>query len=60
MRGNGYLDLYTNFVNEYFSCLKIVLIQDKSFFEVIKEADLYLSIFSQTIFEASCLGIPVI
>lgn len=60
VRGNGYLDLYTNFVNEYFSCLKIVLIQDKSFFEVIKEADLYLSIFSQTIFEASCLGIPVI
>lgn len=60
VRGNGYLDLYTEFVNEYFSHLKISVIQDKNFFELISEADLYISIFSQTIFEASCFGIPTI
>jgi spore coat polysaccharide biosynthesis predicted glycosyltransferase SpsG len=28
--------------------------------EVLHESDLFISIYSQTLFEASCLGIPVI
>jgi hypothetical protein len=60
VRGNGYLDLYTTFVKEYFSELDIELVQNQSFIEVIKKADLYVSIYSQTLFEASCMGIPVV
>lgn len=60
VRGNGYRDLYTDFVKEYYSHLDIRIVQDKSFFEIISEADFYITIFSQTIFEASCFGIPAI
>ncbi|MFD0749640.1 hypothetical protein ACFQZS_05760 [Mucilaginibacter calamicampi] len=60
VRANGYTDVYKKFVNEYFDHLPVEIIQDKSFFDVITNADLYISIFSQTIFEASCLGIPAI
>ena len=28
--------------------------------EVLKKTDFYISIYSQTLFEASCLGIPVV
>lgn len=60
VRGNGYINLYTNFIKEYFNHLGVSIFQDKSFFKIITDADLYISIFSQTIFEASCLGIPTI
>jgi len=60
IRGNGYVHLYESFVNEYFPNLDIELIQDAAFTEVIKKADLYISIYSQTLFEASCMGVPVI
>jgi len=60
IRGNGYVQLYQSFVNEYFPNLRIELIQDAAFTEVIKKADLYISIYSQTLFEASCMGVPVI
>jgi hypothetical protein len=60
VRGNGYVSLYSHFIEEYFYHLNVKIVQDKSFFEIISEADLYISIFSQTIFEASCFGIPVI
>jgi len=36
------------------------MVQDQSFIDVIKKADLYITIYSQTLFEASCMGIPVI
>jgi len=60
IRGNGYMHLYRSFVDEYFAGLDVELIQHQSFLEVIKRADLYISIYSQTLFEASCMGIPVI
>ena len=60
VRTNGYVDLYTDFIEEYFCDLNVKIIQKQSFFEIISNADLYISIFSQTIFEASCFGIPVI
>ena len=60
VRGNGYLELYSDFIREYFGHLNISIVQNESFFDLIKKADLYISIFSQTIFEAACLGIPTI
>ena len=60
VRANGYAHLYDSFVKEYFPNIEIKVIQYQNFYEVVKEADLYISIFSQTIFEASCLGIPAI
>ena len=60
VRGNGYAHLYESFINEYFVDLKVNVIQDQSFYETILQADLYISFYSQTLFEASCLGIPVI
>lgn len=60
VRDNGYAYQYQNFVNEYFDDLNIEIIQNVPFYTLIKQADLYISIYSQTLFEASCLGIPVI
>jgi hypothetical protein len=60
VRDNGYAHQYQNFVNEYFSDLDIEIKQKTSFSTLIVLADLYISIYSQTLFEASCLGIPVI
>ena len=60
VRGNGYAHLYESFTKEYFADLNIKVVQDQSFFETIREADLYITFYSQTVFEASCLGIPVI
>jgi hypothetical protein len=60
VRDNGFAIQYQKFVNEYFSELHIDIIQHKPFFSIISQADLYISIYSQTLIEASCLGIPVI
>ena len=60
VRTNGYESLYKSFIEEYFDDLNIEIVQNVSFFDVICRADLYISIFSQTIFEASCFGIPSI
>jgi hypothetical protein len=60
VRANGYSHLYQSFVKEYFPNFEVRVIQNLAFYEVVKLADLYISIYSQTIFEASCLGIPVI
>jgi hypothetical protein len=60
VRANGYINMYKKFVKEYFPNILISLVQNNSFIEVIKTGDLYISIFSQTIFEAACFGIPAI
>ncbi len=60
VRPNGFIDQYKSFVSEYFPRLDIRLIQTMPIKEVLKKVDLYISIYSQTLFEASCLGIPVI
>ena len=59
-RPNNYPDTYKQFIEEYFPNLEVQIIQTQTFEEVIKMADLYISFYSQTIFEASCLGIPTI
>jgi hypothetical protein len=60
VRPNGFLDQYKNFVKEYFPDLVNQLIQDIPIRQILRKTDLYISIYSQTLFEASCLGIPVI
>lgn len=60
VRPNGYVDLYEKLVAEYFSDLQIEIIQNQPFNQVISSADLYLTFYSQTVFEASCIGVPVI
>jgi hypothetical protein len=60
VRDNGYAHQYQSFVKEYFSELDVQIIKEMSFSTLITQADLYISIYSQTLIEASCLEIPVI
>lgn len=60
VRANGYIGLYKSFIDEYYPQLNVKIEQAIPFIEVVKQADLYISFYSQTVFEASCLGVPVI
>ena len=60
VRPNGVLNQYKAFVTEYFSDIDIVVLQETPISEMLQKCDLYISIYSQTLFEASCLGIPAI
>jgi len=60
VRPNGFLSQYQSFHLEYFESLNIEILTDLPMIDVLRKTDLYISIYSQTIFEASCLGIPVI
>ncbi|MDD2932304.1 MAG: hypothetical protein PHO76_00300 [Methylotenera sp.] len=60
VRPNGVLEQYTAFASEYFPKLNIEIVREVPISEVLMKTDLYISIYSQTLFEASCLGIPVI
>jgi hypothetical protein len=58
VRANGYSHLYEQFVSEYFPGIVDVIIADAPMRRVLETTDFYISICSQTLFEASCLGIP--
>ena len=60
VRANGVLEQYTAFAREYFSELRVEIQRDIPVSEVLEKTDFYISIYSQTLFEASCLGIPVV
>jgi len=60
VRSNGYLEQYRQFVDEYFPQLIVRMEDDVPMRAVLDQTDLYVSIYSQTLFEASCLGIPVV
>jgi len=60
IRANGYANLYRSFADGLFPDLNVKIIQDAPFYDVITEADLYISFYSQSIMEASSLGIPAI
>ncbi|MFW2612227.1 hypothetical protein [Aliarcobacter butzleri] len=60
VRPNGYLEQYQEFTKEYFKSLQIEFLSTTPMTEVLKKTDFYISIYSQTLFEASCLGIPVV
>ena len=59
-RPNGYALQYQCFVDKYFPALACSIVASIPMYEVLKTADLYISIYSQTLFEASVLGVPVI
>jgi hypothetical protein len=60
VRPNGYSELYRQFTAEYFPGMVDLVIDNEPMRKVLDESDLFISIYSQTLFEASCLGIPVI
>jgi len=60
VRPNGYIVQYVAFINEYFPEMTIQVYDNISMKEVLVKADFFISIYSQTLFEASCLGIPVL
>jgi hypothetical protein len=60
VRPNGVLAQYESFVAEYFPDLETELRRTVPIGEILQKTDLYISIYSQTLFQASCLGIPVI
>ena len=60
VRSNGYRELYERFVAEYFPGLVDRIIDDAPMRSLLDETDFYITIHSQTLFEASCLGIPCV
>ncbi len=60
VRDNGYLHQYEAFVREFFPGTVQDILQSTPMKEVLHRTDVYVSIYSQTLFEASCLGIPSI
>jgi len=58
VRSNGYRQQYEDFVQEYFPGLVNEILQTVPMRTVLERTDFYISIYSQTLFEASCLGIP--
>ncbi len=60
IRPNGYKKQYEKFVEKFFPNLNIKIEDMVPMKEVLEKSDFYISIYSQTLFEASCLGIPVV
>ena len=60
VRPNGYREQYQQFTDAYFPGLVDLIADNVPIRELLDQTDLYISIYSQTLFEASCLGIPVI
>jgi hypothetical protein len=60
VRPNGYREQYQAFSDEYFPSLVSEIQDIIPMRSVLEKTDLYISIYSQTLFEASCLGIPCI
>lgn len=60
VRPNGYREQYQAFSDEYFPGLLSEIQDIIPMRSVLERTDLYISIYSQTLFEASCLGIPCI
>jgi hypothetical protein len=60
VRSNGYIDQYISFFSEYYPDLTVTLYDSISMHNVLLNADFYISIYSQTLFEASCMGVPAL
>ena len=58
VRANGYREQYEQFVQEYFPGLVNEILDNAPMGTVLEQTDFFISIYSQTLFEASCLGIP--
>lgn len=58
VRANGYRAQYEEFAREYFPGLVDEILDTAPMRAVLDRTDYFISIYSQTLFEASCLGIP--
>ncbi|HLD22993.1 MAG TPA: hypothetical protein VJA83_03560, partial [Sulfuricurvum sp.] len=58
VRPNGYEKQYYDFVNTFFPDLNAQIITTAPMKTILEKTDLYITIYSQTLFEASCLGVP--
>lgn len=60
-RSNGYISQYKSFCNEYFPNLVSEIHDTKvNLISALERADFYITTYSQTLFEASCMGVPVV
>ena len=60
IRANNYKHQYQSFVDKYFSVMAVEITKENSIDEVLSKSDLYISIYSQTLFQAAALGVPTI
>lgn len=60
VRSNGYITQYINFTKEYFEDIPVEIFDTIPFSQVLLMADFYISVYSGTHFEASCLGTPAL
>jgi hypothetical protein len=60
VRSNGYRELYERFVAEYFPGLVDRITDDAPMRTLLDATDFYITTYSQTLFEASSLGIPCV
>ncbi len=60
IRPNGYRRQYENFLQEYFPEIAVRIYDRFPIKDVLDDADLLISTYSQTLFEASCMNIPVL
>ena len=60
VRDNGYITQYEDFLKEYFPDMTVRLYNRVPIKDVLSQVDLFISISSQTLFEASCMGVPVL
>ena len=58
VRQNGYKEQYRPFIAENFHGLVELIVDNVPIQKVLEKTDIYISTYSQTLFEASCLGIP--
>jgi len=58
VRANGYREQYQEFVQAFFPAMVDEILDTVPFSSVLEKTDFYISLYSQTLFEASCLGIP--
>lgn len=60
VRSNGYQGLYRGFVDEYFAGAVNAIVDNVPMSVVLADSDFFVSLYSQTLFEASCMGIPCV
>lgn len=58
VRANGYREQYKEFVKDYFPGMVVEILDQIPMINVLEQTDLYVSAYSYSFFEASCLGIP--
>ena len=59
-RQNNYIHQYQCFLSEYYPDIPVTILHNVPMMQIYGRIDFYISTTSQTLFEASCQGIPVL